>query len=328
MTLHTAARLLGASLLTAFTWGGAHAQAPTPEQSVDALKGVFGAHPGARASHAKGVCAAGTFLPNANAKAITTAPFLQREATPMIGRFSVGGGNPKASDKGKSVRGLAVRFDAGSASPTDLVMISAPVFFVSKAEHFIPFLEARRPDPATGKPDGARVKAFNEAHPDTKPQIDYLASAPVPASYGSAPYWAVNAFRFTNAHGNTVHGRWRAEPVAGRQGLSEEQLKSLPDDFLAGELEHRLKKAPVEFDLWVQVAGPGDALNDPTVQWPADRPEHNVGRLRFDKFEAQACDQVMFNPVSLPKGIAPSDDSTLLMRLPAYGVSLSRRMGN
>lgn len=328
MTATTMSKIIAAGALAASIAGPAQAQAQTqtqPTQFVDALNGVFGDHK-VRASHAKGVCAVGDFMPNGNAAAITIAPHLQRAPSAVLARFSVGGGNPKASDKAKSVRGLALRFEYAPGQSTDLVMMSAPVFFVSKAENFIPFMEARRADPATGKPDPARVKAYNDSHPDSKPQIEYLDKAPIPASYGSTAYWALNAFKFTNARGKTVYGRWRVEPVAGRVGLTEDQIKTLPDDFLRGELETRFGAGHVDFDLWIQVAKPGDVVDDPTVQWPADRQEVNVGRLSLAKFSADACDSVMFNPVGLPKGIAPSEDSTLLVRLPVYGVSLGRRL--
>lgn len=306
----------------------AQAQTAPPEAYVDALNAVFGRHAGAHASHAKGLCVAGSFTATGDAKALTTAGFLQGGTTPVTGRFSIGGGNPRASDKGKTVRGLALRFSPANGELTELVMISAPVFFVSKAEHFIPFLEARRPDPATGKPDAAKVKAFNESHPDTKPQAEYLAGTPVPASYGTAPYWAVSAFKFSNAEGKTVHARWRFEPRAGRLGLSEDELKTLPDDFLAGEIGQRLAKGPVEFDAWLQLAAPSDNVTDPTVQWPADRPQVNVGRLALQKLAPEGCGTQMFNPLALARGISASDDSTLHVRPAVYGASLGRRTGH
>jgi catalase len=312
-----------AGLALAVAWGAALAS--TPEDMVNALNGTFGVHPGMRASHAKGTCTAGEFRGTAEAAALTTAAHLQGPPVKVVARFSVGGGNPKASDKSRSVRGLALRFDLPDGKTTDLILITAPVFFVAKPEHFVGFVEARKPDPATGKPDPAKVKAFNDAHPDTKPQIDYLNSAPIPASYAQAPYRGVNAFKFTNAEGKTVYGRWRAEPVAGRAGLTDAQLQSLPDDFLKDELRGRLGQGPVEFDLWVQVAEPGDDVTDPTQQWPATRREVKVGRISLREFTDLACDPIMFNPVALPPGIEPSEDPILQVRLPAYVISVARR---
>lgn len=299
---------------------------PSAAQYVDALNDVFGAHPCARASHAKGVSVVGNFVPTGAAAEITSAVHLQKDLCQVVGRFSVGGGNPQASDKAKTVRGFALRFWLPSGNSVDLVMISAPVFFVAKAEHFIPYLQARRPDPITGKPDPARVHAFNAQHPDTKPQIDYLNATPVPASYASTAYWAVNAFKFTRPDGLTVHGRWRAEPVSGRVGLSAEELALRTDDFLEPDLQMRLLGGPIEFDLWVQVALPDDDPTNPTIEWPEDRHQINVGRVTIHSLADTTADDLVYNPVNLPAGIAPSADPILQVRLPAYAESLERRM--
>jgi catalase len=238
-----------------------------------------------------------------------------------VARFSVGGGNPKASDKGKTVRGLALRV----GEQWDLVTLSAPVFMVATAQEFVDFMVARRPDPATGKPDPARVKAFNEATPSTKAQIAYLEKTPVPASYAQTPYWGVNAFVFTNAQKQKVHGRWRLEPHAGRQGLSGDELAKAADDFLQPELAQRLTRGQVVFDLWLQLAQPGDDVNNPSIAWPNTNPELHMGQLRIHTLDS-GCENTMFNPATLPEGMTLSDDSTLQVRAGSYAVSLGRRL--
>ena len=297
----------------------------SPVQLVEALNGVFGSHAGARASHAKGVCARGEFAGDA-AAALTRASFLRGGGkVDVTARFSVGGGNPKASDKSRSVRGLALRFHGADKTNTDLVMISAPVFFVNSPENFVKFLEARRPNPATGAADPDRVRAFQEAHPDARPQAAFLAAHNPPASYGTTPYWGANAFRFTNAAGQSVHARWRFEPVAGTMRLDADQLKSFADGFLVPELTERLKSGPVQFDAFLQVAAPGDSVIDPTVEWPSDRRQVRAGRLSITQLADQACDRELFNPLSLAEGIAASGDPTLVARPGSYAVSLGRR---
>jgi catalase len=114
--------------------------------------------------------------------------------------------------------------------------------------------------------------------------------------------------------------------VAGRHGLTEEQLKTESDNFLIPELHHRVDRGTVEFEAWLQIAEPGDQTTDPTLQWPADRQQLLVGRLKLNKFDDQACDKAMFNPLALPKGITASDDSTLAVRPAAYATSLTRRL--
>ena len=128
---------------------------------------------------------------------------------------------------------MALRFHLPDGEITDMVMISAPVFGLRDPANFVTLVESRRPDPATGRPDPAKVQAFNDAHPDTKAQIEYFKTAPVPASYAHAPFWAINTFVFVGEDGRRQPARWVVEPVAGVVGLTDEQLKTMPDEFLA-----------------------------------------------------------------------------------------------
>src|SRR5512134_1871067 len=106
--------------------------APTPAAFVNALEGTFGVHPGARRSHAKGICAEGYFVGNAAGAGLSKSALFSGERIPVVARFSVGGGNPKASDKGKTVRGLALQFSLPGNQRMLMANISAPVFFVAK----------------------------------------------------------------------------------------------------------------------------------------------------------------------------------------------------
>ena len=306
----------------------AAAQSP-PLDQVNALEGLFGQHKGFRRSGAKGVCASGHFVGNTVGRNLSSARVFNGDKVPAVLRFSIGGGNPKASDKSRSVRGLSFQFTGPGGEVWQSANISAPVFFVAKPEQFAPFLQARTPDPATGKPDAARLKAFNEAHPETLRQAAYLAKAPVPASYGSVNYWSTNAFVATNAKGEKTTLRWQFEPVAGTLGLSDEQLKTMPDDFLADELRRRVAAAPVVFDLKFQIAEAGDPVDDPTQVWPESRRLVPVGQLFVTQVEpgaGGACEGITFNPTALPKGLEASSDPVLRARAAPYAVSLGRRL--
>lgn len=308
--------------------GTSSAQMPAPDKLVDALEGTFGKH-AARRSGAKGVCATGFFVGTPDGRSLVNSAIFSGQEIPVIARFSVGGGNPKATDKGKTVRGLAIKFNGPKGETWETANISAPVFFVNTPENFIKFLEARKPDPATGRPDPAKVKAFNDSHPDSKPQIEYLAKAPVPASYAAVHYWGANAFEFTSPTKKKAVGKWMFEAAYGTQGLSDDELKAMPDDFLADELRKRASSGKIAFNFNVQIAAPGDVVTDATVPLPANRKVVNAGRLVIDKVEAGnggACDKITFNPLVLPKGIAPSNDPTLIARPASYAISLSRRV--
>ena len=300
------------------------APAVSPVALVDALNGVFGKHM-ARSSHAKGFCMAGQFEAAPTAAAITRAKMFQAgQRTPLIGRFSVGGGNPKAPDNGKSVRGIAVRAGEG-ADRLEWIFISAPHFFAQTPAQFVEFMKVRAPDPATGKMNPEAIAAFSKANPATTRQAAYLAGQPVPASFATVPYWSTNAFIATNAAGKTQALRWRFEPVAGRVGLSDDEAKAKGPDFLRAELTERLAQGAVAFNVIAQLAQPQDPLLDPTDPWPADRTEVTMGRLVIDRTTDQSCDRETFIPTILPTGIAASADPTLAARAGSYAVSLSRR---
>ncbi len=306
-----------------------HAQTSQPQEQVDALEGLFGKHAGFRRSGAKGLCASGYFTGNAVGRTLSSASVFSGDKVPVVARFSLGGGNAKASDKSRSVRGLALQFNLPNGEQWLNANISAPVFFVARPEQFAPFLQARTPDPATGKPDPAKLKAFNDANPETLRQSAYLAKAPVPASYGTVNYWSANAFELVNAKGESQFVRWQFEPEQGVLGLTEDQMKSLPDDFLADELRKRVAAAPVAFEFKLQLAEKGDLLTDPTQAWPDERKLLPAGKLVIDRVDAGmggACEKITFNPLVLPRGIKPSADPVLAARATPYALSLGRRL--
>ena len=309
------------------------AQPAPAEVQVNALEALFGKQSGFRRSQAKGICASGYFVGNAVGRSLSTAAVFNGDRIPVVARFSVGGGNPRASDKSKSVRGLALQFSLPNGEQWLTANISAPMYFVSKPDQFAPFLQVRTPDPATGKPDPAKLKAFNEANPETLIQGAWVGKQPVPASYAAVNYWSTNAFELVNSRGQGQFVRWQFVPdpsTAGLGGLSDEQLKTMPDDFLVDELRKRVAAAPAAFDFKLQLAEKDDQTTNPTQVWPETRVVVPAGRLVIDKVEAAAggaCDKITFNPLVLPKGIKASADPVLLARPAPYGVSLGRRLG-
>ncbi|CDG81103.1 catalase family peroxidase [Janthinobacterium agaricidamnosum] len=323
----TLLRGLAAVATTTAMLAGAHAQsaAPGPVEQVDALNHVFGQHAGQRASHAKGFCAAGAFTPDRQAASLVHGPLFEQAKVPALLRFSIGGGNPAASDKSRSVRGLALRLSGGDET-YDLVLISEPVFFAATPASFVSFLDARVADPATRQPDPKKIAEHNARYPDGRTQPALLAAHAAPASYASTPYFSNNAFVFSNAAGKKQYARIVVEPDAGVHYLSADEEKSQPDLFLEGELKNRLAKAPAGFTLFAQLPAAGDSLIDPSRQWSGSQ-RIALGKLTVSTLaDNGTCDPVVFMPLQLPTGIAGSDDPILQARGGAYAVSLSRRL--
>jgi len=306
-----------------------NAEEAQPEDLVNALNGVFGAHAGKRAAHAKGICLKGSFTPTAEAATLSKAPHFAGPV-PVTARFSLGGGNPAASDGQKdNARGLAVHFDLGKGNTTDLVMISAPVFVAKTPEQFVALLKAVAPGP-DGKQDAEKIGAFFKANPESTRQATWLNARPVPASYATADYFGVHAFTVTNATGEKHVIKWKFVPVKSEPGLSDEDAKGKGDDFYAAELKDRLAKGPAEFDLYAILGEPGDPEDDPTAKWPEGRKEVKMGTLSITAEEPDAtCDAGIFDPNNLADGIeAPKNDKILPMRSLDYAVSFGRRTTN
>jgi len=152
---------------------------------------------------------------------------------------------------------------------------------------------------------------------------------PAPESFATLAFYGINAFKFTNAGGVSRYGRYQIRPAAGEHALSDAAAAKAAPDYLMDDLPRRIAKGPVKFRLLVQLAQPGDPVNDPTVVWPADRKLLELGTISLTgTVKDQVAEQkaLMFNPLSLLAGIEPSDDPVLLARPAAYGVSFSRRL--
>ena len=299
----------------------------TPDQLVDALEGVFGRNAGLRRAHPKGFCVEGEWTSTGAGAALTTAATLAPGTrVPVLGRFSLAGGNPRAPDNVDNVRGLAMRLELPGNETHDFVVISAPIFGVRTPEQFRDNLLARRPDPATRQPDQARIQAFVAANPEVTRQGAWIRANPPSDSYASAPYFGVHTFLLTNAAGQSRPVRWSFEPVEGRRSMTAEDRQRLGPNFLEAEMATRLARGPAEWRVFLTPGQDGDPLTDATLAWPEDRPRIEVARLSIRRTAAaDACTGLMFSPVSLPRGMDPSDDPILQMRTPAYAESFSRR---
>ncbi|WP_395399802.1 catalase family peroxidase [Pseudoduganella sp. UC29_106] len=294
---------------------------------IDALNQTFGRHEAKRASHPKGVCCKGKFIPARSLEELVDAPLFRANSLPAVVRFSIGGGNPNVSDTARVIRGLAISV-SDHAERYDLIMLSEPVFFAATTESFFSFLAARVPDPETGKPDPAKIAGHNARYPDGARQPAMLASHPPSASFATSSYFSNNAFCFRAANGAVTTARLVMEPQTGVHYLSEQEEKSFAPDYMSTELQHRLAGGPLAFTLFAQLPDPQDSLLDPSQEWQGQR-RIEMGTLLVQEMHApDACDGMSFMPLNLPKGIEPSDDPILAARPGAYAVSLTRRRNN
>lgn len=305
---------------------GPASQKSLAEQLVDAFNAVFGVHPGLRANHPKGVVLEGTFTPSSSAPSLTKAAHLQKRKAPIpvTVRFSAGSGLPTVPDTNDMPRGMAVKFALPDGTKTDLVVLSFNGFPVATAEEFRDFLlavAASGPD----APKPTELEKFLGGHPAAKAFVE--TPKPPPVSYGTLPYFGINAFMFTNAKGTSTHARYQLQPVAGAKYLSTEQLARMGPEYLTEEIRERVRRGPVKFTLLAQVAEQGDTIDNPTIVWPDTRKKIELGTITITKAvaDSQAAEKkLLFVPGALVPGIEPADPM-IAARSAAYIVSLSRR---
>jgi catalase len=287
-----------------------------------------GTHPGFRPVHARGVMCSGTFTPSPGAAKLTRAPHAIRPSTPVTVRFSLTSGIPTNADndpQGASPQGIAVRFHLGEHVHTDIIGHSHNGFPARNGEEFLALFRAIVAS-GPGAPNPPPIVAFLAAHPAAKAFVE--APKPIPTSWARQAYFAITAFKFTNADGQSRFGRFRFRPEAGTEFLSPEQAAQKTSDFLAAELSARLADGPARFRVLVQLAEPGDDVTNSTVLWPESRPLVEFGTLvltqRLDELAPEQR-KMIFDPLPRVDGIDTAGDPLTAVRSDVYLLSGRRR---
>lgn len=302
----------------------------TADQVVTAIEGTFGVTPGERRNHTKGTCAQGEFVGSPEAAAYSKSGLFSGKSIPVIARFSLAGGNPKAPDTAKSARGMALQFKLSDGGLQHMTMLNTPIFGAMQPRTFLDLMVATKPDPATGKPDPEKIKAFKASHPDNLAQTEYLANNNPPASYANSAFFGIHTFKFINRENKTTLVRWRFVPQDGVKRLTDDELKSAPANFLEQALINRAKQGPARWDMMVSIGEPGDPEDNPTLAWPESRRQIKAGTLTISSAMPQKgaeCEKINFDPLVMGDGIAPTNDPILLFRSPAYAFSFAKRLG-
>jgi catalase len=287
-----------------------------------------GVHPGFRPAHAKGILLRGTFTPSSEAASLTRAPHLNRNSTPVTVRFSDFAGIPTVADsdpQGAGPRGFAARFHLAEHVHTDMIGHSVDNFPVRTAEGLVQFLNAvNATDPAGLHPNA--IEQFLGAHPAAMRFVQI--PKPIPTSFARESFFAVSAFKFTNADGTSRFGRYRVLPVAGNEYLGEAEATTRSPNFLFDEIKERIAREPVRFRLAVQLAEDGDTVDDATARWPEARPQRALGEISLQEIAANNAGEqqhIIFDPIPRVEGIEASADPLFEPRANIYLMSGRRR---
>jgi catalase len=293
-------------------------------------KETGGVHPGFRPAHAKGILLTGVFAPTSAAASLTRAPHTQQASTPVTVRLSDFAGVPTVPDndpQAASPRGCAIRFNLAEHVHTDIVSHSVDSFPSRTAEEFLGLLNALiSTDPAGPHPNA--IERYLGSHPAALAFVQ--APKPIPTSFARESFFAVSAFKFTNAENVSRYGRYRVLPVAGNEYLDEVGAAAQSPNFLFDEIEERITKEPVEFRIVVQLAEDGDIVDDATVRWAENRRQLTLGEIALTEIaadNANAQRRVIFDPIPRVDGIEASGDPLFEQRANIYLMSGRRRRG-
>ena len=287
-----------------------------------------GPHPGFRPAHAKGILLTGEFKSSPDTASLTRAPHIQRASTPVTVRFSDFAGIPTVADndpQNASPRGFAVRFHLAEHVHTDILAHSVDSFPTRTAEEFLEFLNALiATDPAGPHPNA--IEQFLSKHPAALAFVQ--APKPIPTSFARESFFAVSAFRFTNAGGTSRYGRYRILPLAGNEYLDDASAAKKTPNLLFDEIKARVTREPVRFRIAVQLAQDGDVADDSTIRWPESRQLITFGEISLTAVapnNAAEQQKIIFDPIPRVEGIDVSADPLFDPRANIYLMSGRRR---
>jgi catalase len=302
----------------------------TPARFVNGFEKVFGIHSGFRRNHAKGVCVTGFFDSNGQGARLSKAVVFQAGRVPVVGRFSLGGGNPYVSDAPDLIRGMGLLFRLSDGEEWRTAMINRLVFPFNTPQAFYDNLIASQPDPNTHKPDPEKMSAFVASHPEFARAAKIIQGQPPSSGFDNSTFNGLNAFRFINEAGVSTPVRWSMVRTDAFKPEDTAQSANPDKNYLFDDFIARIHSASVQWRLILTVGQPGDPTDDATILWPEDREHVNAGTLTLDEVESEApgnCRDINFDPLVLPAGITPSDDPLLSARSAVYSQSFTRRAG-
>jgi catalase len=308
--------------LGAVAWAGGWidtAHRLTPDTFMKAFAWVNGKQSGFRKNHGKGVAVAGYFESNGNGRELSSAAVFQSGRTPVLGRFSLAGGNAHAVDAAATARGLGLAFGFPGGEQWRTAMLNIPVFPDNSPQGFYDRLLASKPSPGTGKPDPKAMAAFLAAHPETAKAMKIIGQSPPSPGFADSTFWSLNTFYFVSESGSRTPVRWSLVPVTPPAPRASSGPNALFDAVI-----RQIRSGPLQWKLMLTVGEPSDPLDDATLPWPADRRAIDAGTLTLTSIETERAGNardINFDPLVLPPGIERSDDPLLSPRSAVYAAS-------
>jgi len=300
------------------------------DRMADAIEATGGGpHEGFRRAHAKGICIAGHFTGTAAARALSSAVVFSGAAVPVTGRFAKASPDPYAADAAIGTRSMALRLQPAGGDEWRMAINDTPGLNVSTPEAFYENALASAPDPKTGKPDPAKMAAFLARHPESVAFKARMKAKPIASGFANDSYNSINGFLFVAPDGTRRLVRWSMQAGDPFAPFKPGDGAGRGANYMFEDLLARVAKGPMTWHLVATIARPGDP-NRAAEVWPEDREKVDLGTLVIDHVESEAsgnCQDVNFDPLILPAGMAASDDPIPFARSAVYAASFRRRTG-
>lgn len=291
----------------------------TPTQAADFFYHKFGdkSDPHRKVNHTKGFCVSGEFMPREDIKDFVKVPLLYGKSQ-VLARYSIGGGNPKASDK-SNAHGFALKFKNGKEE-WDFATLNGVINSGKTPDVIVRFLEVIG-DPSKKKELDKLIKE----HPSVKRAIDYGNTIGVPLSLANVQFNTQHVYRISDSDGKTLNAKIIFVPQAGIIELSPKEAKKVGDNFLEKRLEDDLKKGSVNYYMYLVLANPQDPLDDISAPWENTNKKVFLGTLKLTTFKGNTCNTDLFLPGMIPNGVKAPVDSVFDFRDKTYTITHQRR---
>jgi catalase len=224
-------------------------------------------------NHAKGVAVAGYFDSNGNASGLSKASVFRHGRTPVVGRFSLAGGEPHVTDAPAVARGMGLVFGFPGGEQWRMALLNLPVFLDNSPQGFYDRLIASAVVPATGRLDPTAMARFLAAHPETARAMAIVKQHPPTPGFADSTYRGLSAFYFVDGSNTRVPVRWsltplqRALPPSSEDPVSDQAPVQASSNALFDALIRQLRAGPLRWHLTLTVGAPSDPTSDATLPW-------------------------------------------------------------
>jgi catalase len=300
---------------------------------MSAMQRYTGAVPGYRRAHARGHGFVGSFQATEAVAALTVAEHLQGDRIAVVVRLSNGAGSPYAADLASPRRGgtlgLGIEFALPSGGRTTWAAPNITAFPASTPEEFVAVTSAQRSN-ARGHRNPLRLLAFLLRHPRALRGLKSLITHPPIRSFAAADFHGLHAYYLVDADGRRRPFRYRwTSTMTDERNLTAREAALWPPQYLVDEMRQRVARAPVSWELRLQLGEDGDPTHDQALAWPASRPSIHAGTLTVtgEHPDQDLVEGMVFDPARVPAGIECSDDPLLAFRSAVYSASHAARTG-